>query len=270
VRGWQNINDTTLGKVYYGNDTCALGIADNQVVSLGDSGYAIVSFDNPIFDGEGFDFAVFENAFNDEFLELAFVEVSSDSVHWARFPSISLTDTTEQVGTFGTLQPEKIHNLAGKYRVLYGTPFDLSELPETPNVDVNNIKYIKIIDVIGSVKTDKYSIDSQGNKINDPYPTEFYSGGFDLDAVGAINVLQPNNLISKNNKIEIYPNPAKKYFYIHSNKNIKNISVYDIYGTELLNRKIYSKTDKINIENLPKGFYLIKINEKYVYKFIKQ
>jgi hypothetical protein len=61
-----------LGHTSYGDDSCALGPADNNVVSLGDSGYAIVKFDIPISDGPGFDFAVFENAFDDEFLELAF------------------------------------------------------------------------------------------------------------------------------------------------------------------------------------------------------
>ena len=29
--------------------------------------------------------------------------------------------------------------------------------------------------------------DSQGHQINDPWPTNFPTGGFDLDAVGVIN-----------------------------------------------------------------------------------
>ncbi|MEM1001677.1 MAG: T9SS C-terminal target domain-containing protein, partial [Bacteroidota bacterium] len=56
----------------------ALGLATNTPVSLGDGGIATLTFDTPISDGPGFDFAVFENSFNDTFLELAFVEVSSD------------------------------------------------------------------------------------------------------------------------------------------------------------------------------------------------
>jgi hypothetical protein len=31
------------------------------------------------------------------------------------------------------------------------------------------------------------SYDSQGHQINDPWPTNFPTGGFDLDAVGVIN-----------------------------------------------------------------------------------
>ncbi|MFN6048554.1 MAG: T9SS C-terminal target domain-containing protein, partial [Bacteroidota bacterium] len=51
--------------------------ASNGVVSLGDGGIATLTFDPPITNGDGFDFAVFENTFLDTFLELAFVEVST-------------------------------------------------------------------------------------------------------------------------------------------------------------------------------------------------
>ena len=54
----------------------ALGKADDAPVSLGDGGYAVVTFDKPITNGPGYDFAVFENGLNDSFLELAFVVVS--------------------------------------------------------------------------------------------------------------------------------------------------------------------------------------------------
>jgi hypothetical protein len=35
------------------------------------------------------------------------------------------------------------------------------------------------------------SCDSQGHQINDPWPTPFPTGGFDLDAVGVIHQKQP-------------------------------------------------------------------------------
>ncbi len=258
-RGWQDINDTSLGKVSYGTAENALGPADNNVVSLGDSGFAIVSFDTPLQDKPGYDFAVFENAFNDEFLELAFVEVSSDSIHWVRFPSVSLTDTNEQVGTFGTLQPENIHNLAGKYRVLYGTPFDLTDIADSPNVDINNIKYIKIIDVIGSIKTNKYSTDSQGHKINDPYPTAFETGGFDLDAVAIIDMTQ-NNAAEQYGQALIYPNPADNILQIKSVQEVHQIEIYNINGQKILSQAPFANTVLLNIKNLTKGTYIVKIH----------
>jgi len=59
----------------------------------------------------GFDFAVFENSFNDSFLELAFVEVSSDGINFVRFPATSNTQTDVQITGFGTIDPTYINNL---------------------------------------------------------------------------------------------------------------------------------------------------------------
>ena len=92
VRGFVNISDTTIvvassNCASYGAEADVAGIADNVVVSLGDSGIADVFFSVPLADGNGFDFAVFENPLNDSFLELAFVEVSSDGINFFRIPA---------------------------------------------------------------------------------------------------------------------------------------------------------------------------------------
>lgn len=175
---------------YFGVPSNALHKAEGNsmdVVSFGDAGYAILTFDRPIVNGEGFDFAVFENGFSDDFLELAFVEVSTDGERFVRFPSVSLTPTDEQVGGFDGLDPTNIHNLAGKYRQGYGTPFDLEDIADSSGIDINNIRFVKLIDVVGCIQPEYASYDSQGNIINDPWPTPFYSSGFDLDAVCVIN-----------------------------------------------------------------------------------
>ena len=126
VRGLQDVSTPTLGLANGGDSSMVIGIAGtNGVVSLGDGGSATCTFQYPIKNGIGNDFAVFENSFDDTFLELAFVEVSSDGINFVRFPSHSLTDTTLQTNTFGTTDATKINNLAGKYRGSYGTPFDL-------------------------------------------------------------------------------------------------------------------------------------------------
>ena len=152
---------------------------------MGDGGVAVLTFASPIANGPGWDFAVFENSFDGRFLELAFVEVSSDGIHYQRFPSVSLTQTNTQVGSWGLLDPTYIYNLAGKYAAGYGTPFDLEEIKDiNPLVDVTRITHVRIIDVVGCLNDAYCSYDSQGNKINDPWPTPFGTGGFDLDAVG--------------------------------------------------------------------------------------
>lgn len=198
VRGPQDINNPTGSLASFGVLSDAFGPAGTSttaVVSLGDGGSATLTFDQPIRNGPGADFAVFENGFSDTFLELAFVEVSSDGTNFFRFPSFSETPAATQVGGFGLLDPTNLHNLAGKYRVGYGTPFDLSDLLSLagPILDLNHITHVRVIDVVGRIDlapgNPSYtpSLDSLGRVINDPYSTPFASGGFDLDGVGVIN-----------------------------------------------------------------------------------
>ena len=182
------------------------------MVSLGDGGIATLTFNPPISDCNGFDFAIFENTFLDTFLELAFVEVSTDSQSWARFPNESLTQTNTQTAAFGYTQPTKIHNLAGKYRHPYGTPFDLQDLAMMSNIRTNEIRYVRIIDVVGSIDTLYAQRDSKNRIINDPWPTPFASSGFDLDAVGVIHQVATNTS-------GIYPNQTKRPLYFNTNSN---------------------------------------------------
>ena len=190
TRGYQDIAIPENGVVSFGTIQNVLNTASEDAtdaISFGDGGYAVLTFDRPIINGSGYDFAIFENSFNDFFLELAFVEVSSDGEHYIRFPAVSLTNAETQIGTFGSLDPTKLHNLAGKYRIGWGTPFDLEDLQDSSNIDLMNIRFIKIIDVIGSINQNYATYDALGNIINDPYPTDFYSGGFDLTGVAVIN-----------------------------------------------------------------------------------
>lgn len=172
----------------------ALGAADADldslpVVSLGDGGSITLTFANSIRNGTGADFAVFENGITDTFLELAFVEVSSDGVHFTRFAATSLTQTATQIGPFGALDATNLNNLAGKYRRGFGTPFDLAELTGTIGLDLDNIGFIRIVDAIGSITPGYTALDSLGNIINDPWKTPYETGGFDLDAIAVMNAV---------------------------------------------------------------------------------
>lgn len=251
TRGYVNIADPSLGLVTYGDVEYALGESDPNVVSLGDGGSAIYTLTNPIFDQEGYDFAVFENAFDNYFLEFAFVEVSTDGVTYVRFPNQSNVDPEVQTGSFGTTYTDEIHNLAGKYRAQYGTPFDLSELSDEMNIDITNINYIKITDVVGAINSSYASYDSYNNIINDPWPTPFNSSGFDLDAVA---ILKPEVLNVK----EL----ADQFIYYNNQLTLKNsighltCQVYDVMGKWILEQPL---EHHINFNHLPKGIYVVKI-----------
>ena len=153
----------------------ALGVAEGtpfEVVSLGRGGSITLGFAEPIEDGEGADFAVFENSFSATFLELAFVEVSVDGVEFVRFPSASLT--TEAAAADGEVDATDVDGLAGKDEGGFGTPFDLA------TVGLSQVRFVRLIDIVGGMATD-----SMGRVIWDPFPTNI-SAGFDADGVAVL------------------------------------------------------------------------------------
>jgi hypothetical protein len=186
----------------------ALGEAEGDgvaVVSLGRGGSLTLTFERPLADRSGWDFAVFENGFGDAFLELAWVEVSSDGETFVRFPNYSVT--AGPVGSFGSIDTTKVYGFAGKYRQGYGTPFDLFELAEAyalagdaeppfsdtyaahlrtsfPAIDLNRITHVRIVDVVGdgSARSAARGPGGEGYPIYDPWPT-IGSAGADIDAV---------------------------------------------------------------------------------------
>ncbi len=262
-RGYMNISNQGLGPAISGTETDAVGpAADGAVLSLGDGGTATLSFPYPIRNGNGADFAVFENAFSNTFLELAFVEVSSDGINFVRFPAVSNSDTAVQIGTFGAIDATEIHNLAGKYRYGYGTPFDLEDLKDALGIDVENITHVRIIDVVGSINPEYCSRDSRGVIINDPWTTPFNEGGFDLDAVGVIhakNQAATDNFEGLN--LSAFPNPISNgYFSITFNSaEALPCQIYNMQGQLLMDKTVISG-EQISCYDWASGIYFVKIN----------
>ncbi|MEP3838447.1 MAG: T9SS type A sorting domain-containing protein [Algibacter sp.] len=259
VRGPQNITNPTGDVANFGVPENAIDKSNGQIVSLGDGGTAILTFENAISNNSGFDFAVFENSFSDTFLELAFVEVSSDGVNYFRFPSHSQTQTDTQVGGFGSVDPTYINNLAGKYRASYGTPFDLDDITDDALLDKNAITHVKLIDVIGTIDPTYATYDSYGNIVNDPYATPFGSSGFDLDAVGVINSASLSlNHISKN-ALALYPNPALTSFYVPKSGTV---SIYSVSGRLIHEQVVNNKSIPVTIDQLISGVYIVKLSNE--------
>jgi hypothetical protein len=264
-RGFQDISDPSLGYATAGDSSSALGIAGTTgIVSLGDAGSATLTFLYPIVNGPSWDFAVFENSFSDDFLELGFVEVSSDGINFFRFPASSLTDTAVQTASFGYTDATMINNLAGKYRALFGTPFDLQELSGTSGLDINDIKYVRVIDVVGSIQDQYASHDTAGRKVNDPWPTGFGSGGFDLDAVGVIHQ-NPSAGIRESaldNFFNLYPNPcaiAQPLTVIFNGdwNPSSELCIYNVQGIKVISERL-DHIGTIDVSGLSKGVYFME------------
>lgn len=177
---WQNANNA-IGPA---------SVNTFDVVSLGRGGQITLSLQSPLIRQTGPEFAVFDNAFSPNFLELAYVEVSSDGENFVRFPTFS--ETPNLVGSFGVMDTTKVLGFAGKYQIGFGTPFDLDQLPPHPQLDLEQIRFIRIVDVIGNGS----EVDSIGRPIFDPFPT-FISAGFDLNGIAALDPIPLQLTISK-------------------------------------------------------------------------
>jgi len=224
-------------------DIVSLGELDrNEIDSNVPPGYITLVFGDPcdpnagggIRNGRGYDFAVFENAFISEvttslgsakgqmIAELAYVEVSSNGVDFARFSSVSLTPGL--VKSYGTIEVSNVHNLAGKHPNAngrcVGTPFDLDDLADHPSVlsgavDLNDIRFVRIVDIPGSgdfldeasSQTDPaaepgWRYYAKDHPIYDAWPT-VGSGGFDLEAVGVLHEQQYSADINLDGKVDL-------------------------------------------------------------------
>ena len=234
VRGFKDVSEEFQGYASYGVPENALGIAEGDgttIVSLGDSGIATLTFPGIIINGPGPDFAIFENGFTDNYMELGHVEVSSNGVNFYRFPSVSETPIDVQITNFTFGDCRYVHNLAGKYRQEFGTPFDLEDLAHILNLDVNHITHVRIIDVVGSINPLYATYDGLGNIINDPFSTPWESSGFDLDAVGVIHS-QPLELEEETLEFALYPNPSNHFIHFSSDFS-GELTILDLSGRVL-------------------------------------
>jgi hypothetical protein len=130
-----------------------------------------------VYDGQGTNLVAVARGDNFVWSKPAFVDVSSDATNWARFPvtywntdvlfQASVPDTPDH---WLSQDVTMIDGLAGKYVLQYGTPFSLSTLTNAPQVisglvNLDNIRYIRLTDVIGDGST----MDQYGNVIRSPY-----------------------------------------------------------------------------------------------------
>ena len=262
-RGLQRIDKPNSGLANFGEEALALGVPGGtmDVISLGDGGSATLTFASPICNAEGPDFAVFENGLVNAqdtticFLELAFVEVSSDGENFFRFPAITKVQDTAQLNGFACIHACQIHNFAGKYAVMYGTPFDLDEVEDNALLDKSKVTHVRLIDVVGDIDPEYASKDSEGHIVNDPWPTPFGSSGFDLDAVGVIHDVAhfdvPENEVEP---IAMYPNPVKDRLTVKAD-DLQLVEVYNLVGQLVMT----SPSSVIDMGGLNKGIYFVRV-----------
>ena len=273
TRGPRNIANPDLGLAATGTESNAIGMATlndvYDVVSLGDGGSALVTFARPIRNGEGPDFAVYENGFSDNSLELAFVEVSTDGQRFVRFPATCLTQTETQLANAGQTDPTNLNNLAGKFRIGYGTPFDLEELRDSTGINIDSIVYVRVVDVVGSIDPQYGTYDAYGHIINDPWPTPFEASGYDLTGVAVLHENTNTSGITEVMTVEgIWPNPTADRVNVSMRYAAEGL-LYDLTGRQVAAYSLREGLNTLDLTNLKNGVYMLR-TEGSVSKIVKK
>jgi len=92
--------------------------------------------------------------------------------------------------------------------------------------------------------------------------TETYAQGgqFGLTEIKTFCVGTPNNITSiEKEQIKIYPNPTNGNINISSEEIINKIEIYNIIGECVVSKNLNNINTTINLSNLQKGIYFIKI-----------
>ncbi len=273
TRGPRNIANPDLGLAATGTESNAIGRATlndvYDVVSLGDGGSALVTFAHPIRNGEGPDFAVYENGFSDNSLELAFVEVSTDGQRFVRFPATCLTQTETQLGNAGQTDPTNLNNIAGKFRIGYGTPFDLEELRDSTGINIDSIVFVRVVDVVGSIDPQYGTYDAYGHIINDPWPTPFEASGYDLTGVAVLHENASATGIDEVMTVEgIWPNPTADRVNV-SMRHAAEVVLFDLTGRQVASYSFREGLNTLDLTNLKSGVYMLR-TEGSVSKIVKK
>lgn len=197
--------------------------SEDEICSLGLGGEIIVGFKNGyLYDDEGADFTIFENAFinpinNKVFAEPAIISVSENGKDFFEFPFDSLTlkgcaGITPTNGKEDPFNP----SLSG------GDSFDLQQ------IGLKRIKYIKIKDYCEELLKQK------DNQYYDPIIS-----GFDLDAVTArylskettdINQEENNYKNMQKKSTVLTLNTFNKFINYSLQNQVEEIRIYDLIG----------------------------------------
>ena len=226
----------------------------NQICSLGFGGEIILGFkDYIVFDGEGPDFTIFENAFINPvtkkvFAEPAKVSVSFDGINYTEFPydSVTLEGCAGKTPTYGNKDPFNPEESGGD-------KFDLA------TIGLKKIRYIKITDI------------SEYLKYNSNYL--YYDpiiSGFDLDAIVGLNLEKDVYTTNVCNKLEINElniitseNTIRILSYLNNSDKI--LKLYNISGQEIIKEKFTSDVEiKLNYNTNNLYFILIILNDKII------
>ncbi len=71
-------------------------------------------------------------------------------------------------------------------------------------------------------------------------------------------------------KLSIYPNPAENYFIAENAVINDNLEIFNVGGKLIKTQTIHSVNEKIDIEELNRGIYFVRVNDREAVRLIKK
>lgn len=95
-----------------------------------------------------------------------------------------------------------------------------------------------------------------------------YSGaeGVSNESIPVVATLSIEDF-NETSSLTVYPNPTTQFVTIESKTNFESVKVYNVVGKEV---KAFENTNKLDVENLSTGIYMLKTNTGLKAKFIKR
>ncbi len=76
--------------------------------------------------------------------------------------------------------------------------------------------------------------------------------------------------VANNISVKLYPNPTNSNVTVEG-KGIRSVAVWNVVG-QVVSEQVYKKTDKVTVDisNLPPGVYVVRVNDVWVGKVVKE
>jgi len=95
-----------------------------------------------------------------------------------------------------------------------------------------------------------------------------YNGVQGLYSISAFDASLGNNSFDNAN-FSYYPNPVKNTLNLSYNKEISNVDVFNLLGQKVSSNKVNANDAQIDMSNVSKGAYMVKVTSDTEVKTIK-
>lgn len=177
--------------------------------------------------------------------------------------SVQNTSAVSQCITFNITNADPVNFV---HLTAYNTTFDPADLSQNYMGDVATSSYNGNINQMGitiPANTTVILVASE-TALNTSYTADYTIDVYSADCAIVLKTSE-----NTKNKMSLYPNPTKKTLFVNG-MDIKKAKVYDTSGKAV---PVKNNGNDINVENLPKGTYLIQVEDKsgkvHSDKFIK-